>query len=62
MKTWTPKQIRGARLARRWTQRDLARVLGVPIDSVQNYEQGRRRPRGRVLSILDNLDLIGDPT
>lgn len=65
MKTWTPRQIRNARLARRWTQCQLAKVVGVTTQTVQNYERGRRRPRASVLSRLDAIDmadLIIDPT
>ncbi len=53
MKTWTPRQIRTLRTACRWTQKELAAALGVTIDTIQNYEQGRRRPRARVLRSLD---------
>ena len=55
MKTWTPRQIKTARLARRMTQAALAEYLGVTVDSVQNYEQGRRRPRESVKAALDVL-------
>ncbi len=34
------------------SQREFAVLLGVSIDTVQNWEQGRRRPRGAARMLL----------
>ena len=43
------------RAAHRLTQRALARKLGISIRSLQNYEQGRRKPKGLAKRMLDLL-------
>ena len=37
------------------TQLALARKLGISVRSLQNYEQGRRKPRGLAKRMLDLL-------
>lgn len=44
LKTW--------RHQRGFSQRDAAQVLGVPKRTLQDWEQGRRRPRGLSLTAL----------
>ena len=34
------------------TQREFARLLNVSIDTVQDWEQGRRSPRGAAITLL----------
>ena len=34
------------------TQQQFAALLGVSVDSVQNWEQGRRKPRGAAQILL----------
>ncbi len=34
------------------TQKAFARALGVPLKTVQNWEQGRRKPTGPARSLL----------
>jgi transcriptional regulator with XRE-family HTH domain len=55
--------IKRARERKRWTQRQLADVLGVDVKSVDNWENGRTRPRNRIGAIEDVLgvSLSGEP-
>ena len=41
-----PADIRKARRARRLTQRQLAKMLGVPVNTVARWERGERTPTG----------------
>jgi putative transcriptional regulator len=41
-----------ARQAVKLTQKEFARLLNVSIDSVQDWEQGRRSPRGTAKTLL----------
>ena len=34
------------------SQAEFARILGVSVDTLQNWEQGRRRPEGAALALL----------
>jgi len=34
------------------SQSKFARMLGVSVDTVQNWEQGRRKPRGPAMALL----------
>jgi putative transcriptional regulator len=34
------------------TQREFAKLLGVSIDTIQDWEQGRRKPRGAAITLL----------
>lgn len=34
------------------TQADFARAVGVPVDTLQNWEQGRRRPNGAAVALI----------
>jgi transcriptional regulator with XRE-family HTH domain len=49
--------IQRARKDRGWTQEQLADRLGIPLDSVRNWEQDHRRPRvdavGKIVEMLD---------
>lgn len=51
---YTPEQLLAisARLAVKRTQKEFARLLNVSIDSVQDWEQGRRSPRGTAKTLL----------
>lgn len=53
--------IKRARERRRWTQRQLADALGVDIKTVDNWENGRTRPRNRTGAIEEvlGIDLTG---
>jgi putative transcriptional regulator len=44
--------VRSARRRLGMTQRDFARSFGVSVDTVRNWEQGRRRPEGPARVLL----------
>ena len=53
-RVYTPEQLLAisARQAVKLTQKEFARLLNVSIDSVQDWEQGRRSPRGTAKTLL----------
>ena len=53
-KVYTPEQLLAiaARQSVNLTQKDFARLLNVSVDSVQDWEQGRRSPRGAAKTLL----------
>ena len=53
-RTYTKEQLlaTSARLSVKLTQREFAKLLGVSIDTVQDWEQGRRSPRGAAKTLL----------
>ena len=44
----------------RLTQAEFAARLGVPIDTVRNWEQGKRAPRGPARALLKLIDRAPD--
>lgn len=44
--------IRKLRESVKVSQSQFARMLGVSVDTVQNWEQGRRTPRGPAMALL----------
>ncbi len=34
------------------TQEEFARAVGIGVDTLQNWEQGRRRPRGAAVALI----------
>lgn len=38
------------------TQTDLAGLIGVPVSTLRNWEQGRRTPRGPALALLTAVE------
>lgn len=44
--------VRAARAMLGMTQRDFARKFGVSVDTVRNWEQGRRQPEGPARVLL----------
>jgi putative transcriptional regulator len=44
----------------RLTQAEFASRIGVPIETVRNWEQGKRQPRGPARALLKLLDLAPD--
>ena len=44
----------------RLTQAEFAARIGVPIETVRNWEQGKRSPRGPARALLKLLDLAPD--
>ena len=53
-RVYTPEQLLAisARRSVKLTQRQFARLLNVSVDSVQDWEQGRRSPRGAAKTVL----------
>jgi putative transcriptional regulator len=53
-RVYTPEQLLviSARQSVNLTQKEFARLLNVSIDSVQDWEQGRRSPRGAARTLL----------
>ena len=44
--------IRKLRKSVKVSQSEFARMIGVSVDTVQNWEQGRRTPRGPAMALL----------
>ena len=53
-RVYTPEQLLAisARQSVHLTQKEFARLLNVSVDSVQDWEQGRRSPRGAAKTLL----------
>ena len=53
-RVYTPEQLMAisARRSVKLTQRQFARLLNVSVDSIQDWEQGRRSPRGAAKTVL----------
>ena len=51
---------RRVRSQTRLTQAEFAAKIGVPIETVRNWEQGKRHPRGPARALLKLLDLAPD--
>lgn len=47
---------RGIRARTKLTQAEFAARIGVPIETVRNWEQGKRSPRGPARALLKMLD------
>jgi putative transcriptional regulator len=47
-----PIMIRKIRKRLRTSQVEFAHLIGVSVDTLQNWEQGRRRPQGPALALL----------
>jgi putative transcriptional regulator len=50
--TYNAVDIRKLRESVNVSQSKFARMVGVSVDTVQNWEQGRRRPRGPAMALL----------
>jgi putative transcriptional regulator len=50
--TYNAVAIRKLRESVNVSQSKFARMIGVSVDTVQNWEQGRRRPRGPAMALL----------
>src|SRR5918999_5528218 len=51
---------RRVRAATRLTQADFAARLGVPVETVRNWEQGKRAPRGPARALLKLIEHAPD--
>ncbi len=47
-----PADIKGIRLQFKKSQSEFAMMIGVSISTLQNWEQGRRRPEGPACALL----------
>jgi putative transcriptional regulator len=48
----TPPAVRDLRRRSRLTQQEFASRLGVPVETIRNWEQGKRMPRGPARALL----------
>jgi putative transcriptional regulator len=51
---------KGIRAATRLTQAEFASRIGVPLETVRNWEQGKRVPRGPARALLKLIDSAPD--
>ena len=51
---------RGVRARTKLTQVEFAARIGVPIETVRNWEQGKRAPRGPARALLKLIDKVPD--
>jgi putative transcriptional regulator len=49
---------RGIRARTKLTQAEFAASIGVPIETVRNWEQGKRSPRGPARALLKVIDKV----
>jgi putative transcriptional regulator len=49
---------RGIRARTKLTQAEFAASIGVPIETVRNWEQGKRSPRGPARALLKMIDKV----
>ena len=56
------EKIRNARMAKGWTQKDLAQATGMALRTIHNYELGARLPKKRdtYLALAKALDINED--
>jgi len=56
------EKIRNARMAKGWTQKDLAQATGMALRTIQNYELGARLPKKKdtYLALAKALDINED--
>jgi putative transcriptional regulator len=52
-----PVRVLGIRAAMGLTQRQFANLVGVSVDTLQNWEQGRRQPSGPSAILLRVLEV-----
>jgi putative transcriptional regulator len=50
--TGSPPTVRDLRRRARLTQQQFAAKLGVPVETIRNWEQGKRAPRGPARALL----------
>ena len=50
--TAAPPAVRDLRRRARLTQQQFAERLGVPVETIRNWEQGKRMPRGPARALL----------
>ena len=47
-----PVEVRDLRRRSRLTQQEFAAKVGVPVETIRNWEQGKRMPRGPARALL----------
>jgi putative transcriptional regulator len=52
LETALPPAVRDLRRRARLTQQEFAARLGVPVETIRNWEQGKRMPRGPARALL----------
>ena len=52
VETAAPPAVRDLRRRARLTQQQFAARLGVPVETIRNWEQGKRMPRGPARALL----------
>jgi putative transcriptional regulator len=52
LETLKPPAVRDLRQRARLTQQEFAARLGVPVETIRNWEQGKRMPRGPARALL----------
>jgi len=58
-RAFRPEDIRRIRLANHVSQAVFAAILGIDKTTVQQWEQGQKRPSGPALRLLDLIDRKG---
>lgn len=53
---YTPLNVKQIRERSHKSQNDFARMIGVKVGTLKNWEQGRRTPAGAALSLLKLVD------
>jgi putative transcriptional regulator len=48
----SPPEVRDLRRRAQLTQQEFAARLGVPVETIRNWEQGKRAPRGPARALL----------
>jgi putative transcriptional regulator len=56
----TAAYARGVRASTKLTQAEFAARIGVPIETVRNWEQGKRSPRGPARALLKLIEKAPD--
>jgi putative transcriptional regulator len=51
---------RGVRASTKLTQAEFAARIGVPLETVRNWEQGKRSPRGPARALLKVIEKVPD--
>jgi len=55
-----PVEVRDLRRRASLTQQEFAAKLGVPVETIRNWEQGKRMPRGPARALLTLIALAPD--
>ena len=58
--TANPPEVRDLRRRARLTQQQFAARLGVPVETIRNWEQGKRMPRGPARALLAVIEHAPD--